>query len=556
VELGGIAHPTTDEDARNPGSQLEGRRPPILRLLRAGAMSAVISGLCLRSFVHPGYILEVDAVFGPVAPRLRWNFGFPITMLQWLLTHVAGGAVAGKGLFFGALFLSAFGPMWLLIKRSWPVQCVAGLLGALNPWTAERLSEGQYGVVAAAGCLFLVVAAWERLRREPGFRSAALLAVAAAAAVACNAAFLGIVVVMVTCAVVSSREWRQPMTWRWTGVAGGLFAGLLLFGAVPFLFGRGAGSAAALGKVDRAQLAFFSASRSPRYGLLPNLIGLYGSFAERLGRFVVPNASAPWWPVATAILVALAIRGGWHRRERAWLLASGAIGLAISASTATSAGLRGATWLTAHLQLAGVYREPEKWNSLWLVALTVLAAEGTMASGHRRSPSGATAAILMAAAILLPAGLAQVHDLSPQLRPVSYPNDWTLAAAKVRTLVPPGEQVLVLPWHLYEALDFAGSRIVANPARDLFAGRLIYPDDPEIPGQPLPASSGGGLGKLTRARDDSSCRLADALRERHVHWVVIERAPGGTYDADRLLSCGFRAVDGVGTPTLVVRASG
>ncbi len=524
-------------------------------------LSAAISALCLRSFVHAGYVLQVDAVFGPLAPRLRWNFGLPVTAVQWVLTRLVGGSGAGRALFFAALFVSAFGPMLLLADRPWPIQCLAGLLGALNPWTAERLSEGQFGVVAAAGCLFLVVAAWESLQRRPGPRPAVLLAVAGAAAVACNAAFLGIVVALVAGALVAARGWRQPALWRWTGAAGGVFVTLLVYGIIPFLVGGGADTASALGQVNRGQLIFFRASRG-RYGLLPNLIGLYGSWAERLGRFQVPNHGAPWWPVTSAIVVVLALLGGWRRRDRAWLLVSGAVGIAVSAFTATALGLSTTSWLVAQVHLVGVYREPEKWSALWLVALAVLAAEGTAPSdrgrmadraGAKRAAAGGTAALLLAAAILFPAGLAQVRDLSPQLRPVTYPGDWTRAAAYLHVHVPAGERVLVLPWHLYESLDFADQRLVANPARDLFPGQLVYPDDPEIPGQPVPPSSGGGLGPLARARDDSSCLLAQAVRARHINWVVVERAPGGVYDADRLLTCGFHEVEGSGGPTLVLK---
>ncbi|HEX3539706.1 MAG TPA: hypothetical protein VHT75_04610, partial [Acidimicrobiales bacterium] len=319
------------------------------------------------------------------------------------------------------------------------------------------------------------------------------------------------------------------------------------------------GSYAVLQHVDRAQFTFFHASASTRYGLLPNLLGLYGSSAERLGRFVIPNHGAWWWPATTAVLIGLALLGARRRPGRAWLLLAGVVGLLMSASTATAAGLGAATWLVAHVPVAGALREPEKWSALWLVALAVLAAEGAGARPvGRLSPAvgrrgggeapgrswSAPLAALMVVAVLLPAGVAEIRNLAPQLSPDPYPADWYRAAAYLDAHVAPGSAVVVLPWHLYETLDLADGRVVANPARDFFGGNLLYPDDPEIPGEAIPASSGDGLGPLLRSRQDTTCALATALRRRGVHWVVLEPAPGNDYDASRLGTCGFVVVEG------------
>ena len=490
-----------------------------------------------------------------------------MTLVQWLLTEMVGGALAGKALFFGALWLAAFGPMVVLRGRPWAVQLLAGLLGALNPWTAERLSEGQYGVAAAGGALFLVVAAVELRRDRPRPRPALGLAAAGAAATALNAAFFPIVVVLVACSFVGRRDWRRPEVGRWTGVAGAVFLALLAYGVVAFFAGGDLGSYAVLQHVDRAQLTFFRASASTRYGLLPNLAGLYGSSAERLGRFVIPNHGAWWWPATTAVLIGLALLGARRRPDRAWLLLAGAVGLLMSASTATSAGLHAATWLVAHFPVAGALREPEKWSALWLVALAILAAEGAAARpgaqpaaqpaprpgegpGARPADRGRSwsvpLATLMVLAVLLPAGVADVRTLAHQLGPDTYPADWYRAAAYLDAHVAPRSPVVVLPWHLYETLDLADGRVVANPARDFFGGHLLYPDDPEIPGEPIPAGSGGGLGPLLRSRQDAPCALATALRGRGIHWVVVEPAPGSDYDLSRLGSCGFVEVEGEG----------
>lgn len=489
-----------------------------------------------------GYVLHVDAQFGPRSAPQPWSFLSPVALAVDGLHAVIGGEWTGRVALGTALFLCGFGPMVLLRRAPWWARCAAGLLGMLNPWVFDRLAEGQWGVAAAAGCLFLWIAAYESLQRRPGPGRAVLVALATVAPLAFSANFAGILAVLAAAAVLGTRPWHDPLRLRWTAAAGGLAVVALLYGLIPFFLQHGSGTYTAVQEFGRADWVAFRPTPDGQYGALPALAGLYGEWAERTGRIPVATTGNPWWIVSAAVLVTLAVVGA-VRSTRRWLLPAGLVGLALSASTATSWGVDTAVWLSRHVPMLGAYRDTQKWDVLWLVALVVLGAEAvaTAPQWTRRVWAGPAAATLMAVAALLPAGVNMLRELPNITRPVAYPADWYAAAGYLSANVPDASPVAVLPWHLYEPLDFTG-RLTANPAPVFFPGTLLVPNDPELPGQAAPPPSPGDIGTL--AQSPQLCGLADGLRGIGVRWVVLEQTVGTDDVLHRLRSCGFAVVEG------------
>ncbi|HEV7677231.1 MAG TPA: hypothetical protein VGQ42_01525 [Candidatus Dormibacteraeota bacterium] len=466
---------------------------------------------------------------------------------------------AGKLCLALALFLVGFGAMLVTRRLPWYAQCGAGLLAVLNPWVFDRLSEGQWGVVGAAGALFIWVAAFDALQRKPDVRRAAALALAGVVTVALSANFAGILGVLAIAAVIAGRPWRDRTRLRWTATAAALTCVLLLYGVVPFFLQQGGGTYATVQSYGRADFLAFRPTPDQQYGAIPALAGLYGEWAERSGRIPVATTGNPWWPASTALLVAFAVIGAIRAPQRRWLLPAGLVGLAISASTATSWGIDAAVWLAQHVPLAAAYRDTQKWDALWLVALAILGAEAVTAvprlfRGRRPLAlwAGPAAATVMALAILFPAGIHQLQTLPDLVKPADYPQDWYAAAAYLDGNVPRDAPVVVLPWHLYEPLDFTG-RLVANPAPEFFPGTLIVPNDPELPGQTAPAASPGNIGAIALAQPEPRpCALADAVRAAGVRWVVLEHTTGDEEALRRLRPCGFHIVEGAPGRTAVL----
>jgi hypothetical protein len=445
--------------------------------------------------------------------------------------------------------------MVLLRHSRWFAQTAAGVLGLLNPWVYDRFVEGQWGVLNAAAGLFLWIAAWEELKERPGPWAAALLALCTAAIAAFDPHALGPLAVLAVAAALSIRIWRHRPVLSWSAVSLGFLAVLLTYPVVSFFLDDSRGGYATVRQFTRADFAFFRSVSSDEFGLIPNLIGLYGYWGERIGRFPLANADASWWPIAAAVLVAATLAGAWMRRDRAWLLLCGVVGLAISASTALPGGVDAATSLARHVPLVAAYREPQKWSELWLVAIVVLSGSAVDALARRRRPwIGSMLAYTLVLCVLFPAGVAQIRTVPSIVEPVEYPAYWSRTAQYLEWAVPDREPILVLPWHLYQPLDVSEGRVVANPARVVFPGRLIVPQNLEIPGRFSEVSSRyDRIGAVIRRRGYRSCAVARSIRREGVRWVLVLDGTEGRGAALGLLTCGFELVQGHPGRTAVLR---
>ena len=518
----------------------------------AVALPLVLAAVCLRSFARSGYLLQVDIVFGPRPGPVTAGLGAPAALLQSAAVELLGGDIAGRLYAAGVLFLAGFAPMVLLRRARWYARCVAGILGALNPWVYDRMVEGQWGVVAGGAGLFLWVAAWEALQARPGVRAAALLALVGAGTAAFSPHMLGPIALLGFAGAAWSRIWRDRERIRWTAASFSMLGLVLLPGAVWFFVGEQERTYESVKQFTGADFAFFRSTPSDDYGLLANLVGLYGYWGERLGRFPLASDGAPWWPLTTAVVVGVAVAGAFLQRARAWLFPCGLMGLAVSASTAMPTVREAEVWLAERVPLAGAYREPQKWSALWLLAVATLAAgaidqlarsRGQRGrGGHRLAP---TLAYIVALAALFPAGVTQIRAIAPIIKPLQYPDDWYRTRDYLAATVPPGEPVVVLPWHLYQPLAFTEGRLVANPARVFFPGRVIVPNNLEIPGRTTDiVTRYDRIGLVVAREGHGTCALAAELRRQGVRWVLVVDAAEGPQAIRTLRRCGAALVHG------------
>ncbi len=521
-------------------------------LLRSVVLPLVVALICLRSLFRDGYLLQVDIVFGPRPGPVLAGFGAPVSALQAAAVDVLGGETTGKIYAVGALFVAGFAPMILFRRAQWYAQCVAGLLGALNPWVYDRMVEGQWGVVVAAAGLFLWLAAWDALQAHPGPTPAVLLAVCAAAIVAFDPHAVGPIAVLTIVAFAWQRMWRNRNRLRWTALSQGMLAVLLVHGVVLFFVGGHSGSYANVRQFTRADFEFFRSVASDDYGLVVNLVGLYGYWGERVARFPVANGGTPWWPLTTALIVGAAVLGARLKRDRAWLLLCGVIGLAFSASTALPGGVDAAVWLSSRIPIVSAYREPQKWSALWLLAVVTLAAGAIEAIAARpardrwrRSPHTLAMglAYALAVAALVPAGSSQIRSLPTIVKPLPYPDYWYATAAFLERRVPADERIAVLPWHLYQPLRATEGRLAADPATVFFPGRLTAPRNLEIPGRATEIVSRYDRIGLVRP-GGRPCELARTLRGLGIGWVVVLDGAGSAETMSRLRACGYSLVEG------------
>jgi hypothetical protein len=511
-----------------------------------------LSLLCLRSVFRDGYLLQLDINFGPQAWPVTWSFLAPVASVESALVHTVGGELAGKIFALGSLFLAGFGPMVVFRRSVWYAQCAAGFIGLLNPFIYDRMVEGQWFVVIATGGLFLWLAAWEDLQRRPMLAPAGVLALCGCGIGAFDPHMLGPVVVLTAVGAVATRIWRDHNRLRSTAVSVGLLAVLLLPAVIRFFVGSASGGYESVRQFTRADFEFFRSASSPDYGVVVNLIGLFGYWGERIGRFPLADGGHAWWPLATGVIVAAALAGAWLNRSRAWLLVCGLIGLAISASTALPGGVGAAAWLAARIPLVGAYREPQKWDALWLLALTVLSTSAVEALPRIRQAAAPVVAYVLVLAVLVPVGVSQARTLPSIVKPVRYPGYWYETRDFLARNVQNDEPVAVLPWHLYQSLYVSEGRLVANPARVFFPGRLVTPNNLEIPGRATEITSRyDRIGLVTE--NGSVCAVGREVRRLGIRWILVLDSGESRPTVNGLRRCGWGLEQGLPGRTAVLR---
>jgi hypothetical protein len=510
-------------------------------------LAADIAVVVLRSLGRSGYLVQLDTAFGPRAPAIHWSFYTPVAALQTASVHLLGGAATGRAYALIALALPGMGAATLLRRLPWYAAATGIVLAELNPFVYERMVEGQWAVVAAIGFLLLWVSALEHALSNPRVRSCIVLGVIGAAAASVDNHAVGPLVALTIGAWWGHR--RLPGARRVLVLAGATSLLLVAQGIFAFAISRGRFSYTTVSQFGPAAFSTFRANASSSVTLLPRLFGLYGYWGERVGRFPAADGGLAWWPVPVVVLGVLAVIGARRDRSRAWLLGVGLVGVGVAASTSLPGGARLAGRLADVIPLLAVFREPQKWDALWLVALVALvpsAMSRAIAIGARRVQAPVIA-VCVIAAILLPAGVSELRNTSKIVTPVRYPASWTAAADYLRRHVPSGEVVVVLPWHQFEVFDFIG-RPTIDPSGVFFPGRLFASTDAELPGEHA-SSDLQRFALVARGQSTDRCALASALRDRSIHWALVLDLPGARNAAARLTTCGwtpsFSARDGL-----------
>ena len=265
----------------------------------------------------------------------------------------------------------------------------SGLLAELNPWVFDRMVEGQWGVAVAAAGLFLWLAAWEALQTRPGAARAALLRRVARSSWPST-----------PCGRPHGSPDHRCILWQRLWRDRDRLAGRLVRGDVrraarvrrrPLLRRRALRQLRDVRQFTAPDFDFFRSVASDDYGLFVNLVGLYGYWGERIGRFPLATGGADWWPLTTAVIVGAAVLGASLRRDRAWLLLCGLFGLPLSASTALPGGVDAAVWLSPAFRSSPLTasRRSGARSGSWLSSRCCRsgrAIAGSAAGGRRRSP--------------------------------------------------------------------------------------------------------------------------------------------------------------------------
>jgi hypothetical protein len=433
--------------------------------------------LILGPLLLPGYILTLDMIWTP---------------------HTPGGMLSQKLILLGIFIFAGVGAHKLAQDRvgQWPAY-IAGLLYAVNPFTYTRLMAGQYLFLVVYALLPWFVRALVRVLERPRPRRGIALVVWAWVIGAVSIHAVGFMALLAA-VVVGAWSWgRWRAVWRKAGWCLLAVAGAWLVASaywiVPLVAGH-SDAARTIAGVGSDQLAAYASggggAGAGGAGVALNVAALQGFWADSAGRYVLPSSTGALFWTAWAALMMLVLAGGWRawrRRDR--------VGLALAAAGLIAWVLAiGVAWapvgwisrpLINYLPFYRGYREPQKWAAVLALAYAYLAAGGLTALRERLRGTYRDAATVAAA--LLPFIMVPMllWGAAGQLRSAQYPASWAGLNQRLGALPPGG--IVMLPWHQYLALDFAG-RTVANPAPQYFDRPLITSHDPEllsvVPSQP------------------------------------------------------------------------
>jgi hypothetical protein len=481
----------------------------ILPLLWAGFLTLIVCG----PWLGPGFIFGTDFA----GPRY---FRFPeaatsYSGLEVALASVATaipGEVVGKGLVIGILFAAAVGAAVILPDTRFAMRALASSVYVVNPFVYERLAYGQLTVLAGYAVLPLLVASARAVLLRPDLERGVLLAITLSAITTLDVhmAIIGVVVCgfLITAHLLvaeRSRPFLRQLSIALISAAA-LAVAINLYWLVPLLMGHGP-EAQTLSAIGASDLLAFRTASDPNLGLLPNVLGLYGFWAERTGRFVSMKDYVPGWPLPLILLLALVcvgsaaalsqrdgLRIGWTRTWTLGLLGACVAStlLEIGAADPHVAMLIGA--LNAVFPPYRGLRDASKWGAVLALTYSQVAPIGAavvarsiarrlQSSSFRETVSGLITPIVIAMALFYGNGL--LYGLHGQIRPSDYPKGWYVADAAIVADAHPG-RALFLPWHGYMSLSFVrnSNPVVANPAVQFFSVPVIASTDLEIPGIP------------------------------------------------------------------------
>ena len=466
---------TKDFTVREPRRVVDALVP----LLWFSAVAVVVAGPLLGR----GYLLLLDYPSGPEWPHVpvfplpsSGDVGSTTPLLAVLaLLRRLSIYLPDKVLLISPIVLGGVG-LSRLVRSRFGVAAPAALYGAtlfvINPFVADRYLAGHLFFLLAVAMLPWALGPVLDLLQEPTTRTAiqAALWLFGFAIVDLHVAGMYALLIVIAGIVCWSRRAA-------VGVVVGLGAAAVLcaYWLLPSAFGL---SGRRIGATDLAEYA----TRPAGVRVLPTLAGLYGFWREE---FTGAIERVPLLALLLIPILALALNGAIrtlatpeHRRAGTTLIVAAILGLFLAAGTSFPPTAGAFRWLYDHVPLFHIYREPQKFLALVVLAYAVFGAIGLQDVLSRRrfhARAWEWGASALAIGVVVAYGYTMLFGLWGQVQLSQYPSDWE-RADQMMAAAGPG-RVLVLPWHLYAVWSFSDDRIVANPAPSYFSREVISGDN-------------------------------------------------------------------------------
>jgi hypothetical protein len=519
-----------------------------LAFLWSAFLTLVVAG----PWLLPGYLFGTDWP-GPV------HFPMPTVLESSVLLRVGlsalawvvGGEATGKVLVLGVLFAAGALAYTAVPKGEFVPRAAASTLYVLNPFVYGRFHYGQLFLLGAYAIFPWAASRLRLLLCEPSKGTALIAAIAFALIgifsphVLLIAGVLGVTAFLIHVMTASKKLEYLKRLAPWLALTLGATAVASSYWLVPLVIGLGP-EASLIAGTGAGDLRAYAAVPDGSLGLVPNLLGLYGFWAENSGRFASMKAFVPGWPVALVLLLLMAAVGSAEtfkhssRALSAWvagLLLAGAVALILEMGISSSITAPVASWLDANFAIYRGMRDAGKWAVLLAFVYSQLVGLGSAAiiAAFRKAPDpragewlrGVAIGVLVALPLFYGNGL--LFGAHGEIRPSQYPAGWYAADRVLAADTNPG-RALFLPWHEYMSYSFVQNqnRVVAPPAPSFFTVPIVVSSDPEVPGV-VPPSSPDQDAVTALVRAGSSGQWAQVLNTHRVKYVLLAKELDWTY---------------------------
>lgn len=434
------------------------------------AWVVVLALLINAPLLAPGFVLSYDLVFTPrqdlLPAALGLDGGFPRAVPQdavvSVLTTLVPGMLLEKAILVSIPVLAGLGMLRLLTDvPALSARLVAATLAAWNPFVAERLVIGHWGLLLAYAMAPWALASAVDLRRGRVAAGPRMVLQIAVGSLTPSGSLLLLGLALPVAVGPGSRASAGIRALVGCGCAV-----LALPWVLPALLSALLSSAAPTYAASAASGAgvFGLRSEGP-WGPLLTALGLGGLWNAD----AVPDSRS--WVVAPllgVVLLLLAVIGtpslirSLGRAVTLWLWATAACGLLAAVLSATAEPLW-ASFLEMSPAL-GLLRDSQKLLAPLALLTSVGAGLGVAAALARVRDRSARSALL-ALALVVP--LAALPDLAwgvgGRLTAVEYPPEWPEVRDFLAADPRPGD-VVVLPWSAFRRFAWNGDRTVLDPA--------------------------------------------------------------------------------------------
>jgi hypothetical protein len=490
------------------------------------AVAALLGFLVLGPMLlQRGFALRGDMVLVPHQP---WKDAWlaldgsaprfvPGDALLSAATSVVPGDLLQKALLLGVFLLAGTGAGLMVRHHGAVARSAAIVLVCWNPWVAERLLIGQWGLVVGYAALPWVVLAAAAVRDDVR-RGWPLLVCGLAFTSLWSppAALLGSLTAL--CVVVVRPRRSSLAMWAGASVL------VNLPWVVPSLL------AADRVTATGAQFDAFAARGESSAGLVPSVLslgGIWKSSAVPDERTLAPVV------VLSCLTVALAV-WGWrservdsssHRvRVGAGLSLLALVCLGLAVVPAIPPVTQALDTMTDSVPALGILRDSHRFLGPAVLALLPGVSAATAWLWARRPRAEAVRALAVLAALwpvlCLPS---MAWGLRGSIDPVVYPTEWFTVQ---RVMADVEGATVVLPWRGgYRGYAWNDRRAMLDPAPRFFAGDVLI-DDRLLLGDIVLDNEDPRLADVTRALDGAD--PAAGLRRLGVTHVLVEKGNGVT----------------------------